>query len=77
MNYYEVEQFLQNNKSNSNKNSVKKDLSIDDILIGNLLKLCISDIINVDDFILKDGKKGKEEFDGYGTVLVVELTDKT
>ena len=67
MNYNEAEQFLKLNRETKLKrvivirNAKERDISIEDILVGDLLKLRIGDIINVDGFIVNDGKVGMDE----------------
>ena len=64
MNYNEAEQFLKLNRETKLKrvivirNGKEKDISIEDILVGDLLKLRIGDIINVDGFVVNDRKIG-------------------
>ena len=67
MNYNEAEQFLKLNRETKLKRVIvirggnERDISIEDILVGDLLKLRIGDIINVDGFILPDCKVGMDE----------------
>ena len=67
MNYNEAEQFLKLNRETKLKRVIvirggnERDISIEDILVGDLLKLRIGDIINVDGFVVKDGKIGMDE----------------
>ena len=82
MNYQEAEQFLKLNRETKLKrvivirNGVEKDISIEDILVGDVLKLRIGDIINVDGFVINDGKIGMDESPVTGESDVMWKEDK-
>ena len=82
MNYNEAEQFLKLNRETKLKrvivirNGKEKDISIEDILVGDLLKLRIGDIINVDGFVVNDGKIGMDESPVTGESDVMWKEDK-
>ena len=67
MNYQEMEQFLKLSRETKLKkvlvirDGVEKEISIEDILVGDILKLRIGDIINVDGFVFGDSKAGMDE----------------
>ena len=67
MNYQEKEQFLKLNRENKLKkvlvirDSREKEISIEDVLVGDIIKLRIGDIINVDGFVFGDAKAGMDE----------------
>ena len=67
MNYQEMEQFLKLSRENKLKkvlvirDGMEKEISIEDILVGDILKLRIGDIINVDGFVFGDAKVGMDE----------------
>ena len=67
MNYQEMEQFLRLSRETKLKkvlvirDGVEKEISIEDILVGDILKLRIGDIINVDGFVFGDAKVGMDE----------------
>ena len=67
MNYQEMEQFLKLSRENKLKkvlvirDGIEKEISIEDILVGDILKLRIGDIINVDGFVFGDAKVGMDE----------------
>ena len=82
LNYQEAEQFLKLNRETKLKrvivirNGIEKDISIEDILVGDILKLRIGDIINVDGFVIKDGKVGMDESPVTGESDVMWKEDK-
>ena len=67
MNYQEMEQFLKLSRETKLKKVLvirdgrEKEISIEDILVGDILKLRIGDIINVDGFVFGDAKAGMDE----------------
>ena len=67
MNYQKQEQFLKLNRENKLKkvlvirDGFEKEISIEDILVGDIIKLRIGDIINVDGFVFGDAKVGMDE----------------
>ena len=67
MNYQETEQFLKLSRETKLKkvlvirDGFEKEISIEDILVGDILKLRIGDIINVDGFVFGDAKAGMDE----------------
>ena len=67
MNYQETEQFLKLSRETKLKkvlvirDGMEKEISIEDILVGDILKLRIGDIINVDGFVFGDAKVGMDE----------------
>lgn len=67
MNYQETEQFLKLSREARLKkvlvirDGMEKEISIEDILVGDILKLRIGDIINVDGFVFGDAKAGMDE----------------
>ena len=67
MNYQETEQFLKLSRETKLKKVLvirdgrEKEISIEDILVGDILKLRIGDIINVDGFVYGDAKAGMDE----------------
>ena len=67
MNYQENEQFLALTREARLKkvlvirDGMEKEISIEDILVGDILKLRIGDIINVDGFVFGDAKAGMDE----------------
>lgn len=67
MNYQEQEQFLKLSRETKLKrvlvirDGCEKDISIEDILVGDIIKLKIGDIINVDGFVFGDSKVGMDE----------------
>ena len=67
MNYQETEQFLKLSRETKLKkvlvirDGMEKEISIEDILVGDILKLRIGDIINVDGFVFGDAKAGMDE----------------
>ena len=67
MNYQETEQFLKLSRETKLKKVLvirdgrEKEISIEDILVGDILKLRIGDIINVDGFVFGDAKAGMDE----------------
>ena len=67
MNYQETEQFLKLSRETKLKKVLvirdgrEKEISIEDILVGDVLKLRIGDIINVDGFVFGDAKAGMDE----------------
>ena len=67
MNYQETEQFLKLSRETKLKkvlvirDSKEKEISIEDVLVGDILKLRIGDIINVDGFVFGDAKAGMDE----------------
>ena len=67
MNYQETEQFLKLSRETKLKkvlvirDGIEKEISIEDILVGDILKLRIGDIINVDGFVFGDAKAGMDE----------------
>ena len=67
MNYQKQEQFLRLNRENKLKkvlvirDGIEKEISIEDILVGDIIKLRIGDIINVDGFVFGDAKVGMDE----------------
>ena len=67
MNYQETEQFLKLSRETKLKkvlvirDSKEQEISIEDILVGDILKLRIGDIINVDGFVFGDAKAGMDE----------------
>ena len=67
MNYQETEQFLKLSRGTKLKkvlvirDGFEKEISIEDILVGDILKLRIGDIINVDGFVFGDAKAGMDE----------------
>ena len=67
MNYQEMEQFLKLSRETKLKkvlvirDGMEKEISIEDILVGDILKLRIGDIINVDGFVFGDSKAGMDE----------------
>ena len=67
MNYQENEQFLALTRESRLKkvlvirDGMEKEISIEDILVGDILKLRIGDIINVDGFVFGDAKAGMDE----------------
>ena len=67
MNYQENEQFLALTRETRLKkvlvirDGIEKEISIEDILVGDILKLRIGDIINVDGFVFGDAKAGMDE----------------
>ena len=67
MNYQETEQFLKLSRETKLKkvlvirDSREKEISIEDVLVGDILKLRIGDIINVDGFVFGDTKAGMDE----------------
>ncbi len=67
MNYQETEQFLKLSRETKLKKVLvirdgrEKEISIEDVLVGDILKLRIGDIINVDGFVFGDAKAGMDE----------------
>ena len=67
MNYQETEQFLKLSRETRLKKVLvirdgrEKEISIEDVLVGDILKLRIGDIINVDGFVFGDAKAGMDE----------------
>ena len=67
MNYQETEQFLKLSRETKLKKVLvirdgrEKEISIEDVLVGDVLKLRIGDIINVDGFVFGDAKAGMDE----------------
>ena len=67
MNYQETEQFLKLSREARFKkvlvirDGIDKEISFEDILVGDILKLRIGDIINVDGFVFGDAKVGMDE----------------
>ena len=67
MNYQKQEQFLKLTRENKLKkvlvirDGLEKEISIEDILVGDIIKLRIGDIINVDGFVFADAKVGMDE----------------
>ena len=67
MNYQETEQFLKLSRETKLKKVLvirdgrEKEISIEDVLVGDILKLRIGDIINVDGFVFGDAKVGMDE----------------
>ena len=67
MNYQETEQFLKLSRETKLKKVLvirdgrEKEISIEDVLVGDILKLRIGDIINVDGFVYGDAKAGMDE----------------
>ena len=67
MNYQKQEQFLKLTRENKLKkvlvirDGIEKEISIEDILVGDIIKLRIGDIINVDGFVFGDAKIGMDE----------------
>ena len=67
MNYQKQEQFLRLSRENKLKkvlvirDGIEKEISIEDILVGDIIKLRIGDIINVDGFVFGDAKVGIDE----------------
>ena len=67
MNYQKQEQFLRLSRENKLKkvlvirDGIEKEISIEDILVGDIIKLRIGDIINVDGFVFGDAKVGMDE----------------
>ena len=67
MNYQENEQFLKLTREARLKkvlvirDGMEKEISIEDVLVGDILKLRIGDIINVDGFVFGDAKAGMDE----------------
>ena len=67
MNYQETEQFLKLSRETKLKKVLvirdgrEKEISIEDVLLGYILKLRIGDIINVDGFVFGDAKAGMDE----------------
>ena len=67
MNYQKQEQFLRLSRENKLKkvlvirDGIEKEISIEDILVGDIIKLRIGDIINVDGFVFGDSKVGMDE----------------
>ena len=67
MNYQENEQFLKLSRETKLKKVLvirdgrEKEISIEDVLVGDILKLRIGDIINVDGFVFGDAKAGMDE----------------
>ena len=67
MNYQETEQFLKLSRETKLRkvlvirDGFEKEISIEDILVGDILKLRIGDIINVDGFVFGDAKAGMDE----------------
>ena len=67
MNYQENEQFLELSRESKLKkvlvirDGIEREISIEDILVGDILKLRIGDIINVDGFVFGDAKAGMDE----------------
>ena len=67
MNYQEMEQFLKLSREAKLKkvlvirDGIEKEISIEDVLVGDILKLRIGDIINVDGFVFGDSKAGMDE----------------
>ena len=67
MNYQETEQFLKLSRETKLKKVLvirdgrDKEISIEDVLVGDILKLRIGDIINVDGFVFGDAKAGMDE----------------
>jgi len=67
MNYQETEKFLKLSREARFKkvlvirDGIDKEISFEDILVGDILKLRIGDIINVDGFVFGDAKVGMDE----------------
>ena len=67
MNYQKQVQFLKLTRENKLKkvlvirDGIEKEISIEDILVGDIIKLRIGDIINVDGFVFGDAKIGMDE----------------
>ena len=67
MNYQETEQFLKLSRETKLKKVLvirdgrEKEISIEDVLVGDVLKLRIGDIINVDGFVFGAAKAGMDE----------------
>ena len=67
MNYQEKEQFLKLSRETKLKKVLvirdgrEKEISIEDVLVGDIIKLRIGDIINVDGFVFGDAKAGMDE----------------
>ena len=79
MNYQETEQFLKLSRETKHKKVLvirdgkEKEISIEDVLVGDILKLRIGDIIKVDGFVFGDAKAGMDESPVTGETLVLTL----
>ena len=79
MNYQETEQFLKLSRETKLKKVLvirdgkEKEISIEDVPVGDILKLRIGDIIKVDGFVFGDAKAGMDESPVTRETLVLTL----
>ena len=76
MNYLETEEFLKIKRLGLKKVKVirdgrEKEISSEDILVGDILKLRVGDIVNVDGFVFGDTKVGMDESAVTGEIDVM------